>query len=116
MNYKKYVAYIGDYKELGSAEQLLGQIGFPPDEDLTAEGLAVAVNVIAAAAEADVKKLIEISGLSMRAFSGKYLIPYRTVQDWCSGTRKLANYIPILIGWEMISELPREVNGGTSYE
>ena len=108
MNYKMYIAYIEDCKELGSAEELLGQIGFPPDEDLTAEGLAAAVNVIAAVAEADVKKLIEISGLSMRAFSGQYLIPYRTVQDWCSGAREPANYVPMLIGWEMISELPTE--------
>lgn len=112
MTYKQYLAYIEDYMELGSAEQLLGQIGFPFDEDLTAEGLAAAVNVIAAAAEADVKKLIEISGLSMRTFSGKYLIPYRTVQDWCSGTRKPAGYVPMLIGWAMISELPREVSAG----
>ncbi len=107
-----YVAYIEDYKELGSAEQLLGQIGFPPDEDLTAEGLAAAVNVIAAVAETDIKHLVSLSGLSMSSFAAKYMIPYRTVQDWCSGVRKPADYIPMLIGWEIISELPREVPGG----
>ncbi|MBR6873002.1 MAG: hypothetical protein IKN17_05810 [Ruminococcus sp.] len=108
MNYKMFIAYIGDYKELGSAEQLLGQIGFPPDEPLTAEGLATAVDIIAAVAELDVKKLIEISGLTMRSFAAKYQIPYRTMQDWCSGAREPAEYIPMLIGWEMISELPKE--------
>ncbi len=109
MNYKMFIAYIGDYKELESAEQLLGQIGFPPDENLTAEGLITAVNIIEAVATANVKRLIEISGLSMRSFAAKYQIPYRTVQDWCSGAREPAEYIPMLIGWEMISELPREI-------
>lgn len=103
-----YLSYIDDYKELGSAEQLLGQIGFPPDMELTAEGLATAVDIIAAVAENNIKKLIEISGLTMRSFAAKYTIPYRTVQDWCSGARKHADYIPVLIGWEMISELPKE--------
>lgn len=108
MNYKMFIAYIGDYKELESAEQLLGQIGFPPDIDLTAEGLVTAVDIIAAVAETNVKKLVEISKLNMRAFASKYSIPYRTIQDWCSGVREPAEYIPMLIGWEMISELPKE--------
>lgn len=109
MNYKMYINYINDYKDLGSAEQLLGQIGFPLDIELTAEGLVTAVDIIAAVAELNVKKLIEISGLTMRSFAAKYQIPYRTVQDWCSGARGPAEYIPMLIGWEMISELPRDI-------
>lgn len=108
MNYKMYIAYVADYKELGSAEQLLGQIGFPPDIELTAEGLITAVNIIEAVATANVKRLIEISGLSMRSFAAKYQIPYRTVQDWRSGARPSPEYISLLIGWEMISELPKE--------
>lgn len=112
MTYKQYLAYIEDYKELGSAEQFLGQIGFPADMDLTGEGLAAAVEIIAAVAETDVKRLVSLSGLSMRSFAAKYMIPYRTLQDWCSGARKPGGYIPMLIGWEMISELPHEVPDG----
>ena len=110
MNFKTYLAYIGDYKELGSAEKLLGQIGFPPDMTLTAEGLVKAVNIIAAVADNSIKTLVDISGLNMKAFAGKYLIPYRTIQDWCSGEREPAAYLSMLIGWEMISELPKEEN------
>ena len=108
MTYKMYINYIKFCKDLGSAEQLLGQIGFPPEIMLTAEGRITAVDIIAAVAENNIKKLIEISGLTMRSFAAKYTIPYRTVQDWCSGARKHADYIPVLIGWEMISELPKE--------
>lgn len=108
MNYKQFTSYIADYKDIGSAERLLGEIGFPPDICLTADGLVTAVHIIAAVAENDVKSLVEMSGLSMARFAGKYTIPYRTVQDWCAGTRTPAEYIALLIGWEMISELPTE--------
>ena len=108
MTYQKYLAYIGDYKELGSAAQLLGQIGFPPDRTLTANSLITAVDIIAAVAENDLKTLVEISGLSMARFAAKYTVPYRTVQDWCLDHRSPANYITMLIGWAMISELPTE--------
>lgn len=109
MTYKQYLAYIEDYKELGSAEQLLGQIGFPPDMTLTAEGLIAATNIIAAVAETDIKHLVSLSGLSMRSFAAKYMIPYRSLQNWCAEIRKPPEYLPILIGWEMITELPKEM-------
>ena len=108
MNYQMYIAYIEECKDLGSAEQLLGQIGFPPDMELTAEGLATACEIIAAAAESDVKRLISIAKLNIIRFANKYGIPYRTVQDWCYGARKPADYLVILIGFEMITELPKE--------
>lgn len=109
MTYKQYLAYIEDYKELGSAEQLLGQIGFPPDISLTADGLVGAVDIIAAAADGSIKQLVELSGLSMRSFAAKYMIPYRSLQNWCAEIRKPPEYLPILIGWEMITELPKEM-------
>ena len=105
MNFKTYLTYIGEYKNIGSAEQLLGQIGFPPDMTLTAEELVKAVDIIAAAANNSIKTLVDISGLSMKAFERKYLIPYRTIQDWCSGEREPAAYLSMLIGWQMISEM-----------
>lgn len=117
MTYREYIAYIGDYKELGSAEELLGQIGFPPEMTLSADGLLKAVNIIAAVADGKIKELVLLSDLSMRAFALKYMIPYRTMQDWCSGVRTPPDYVAILIGWEMITELPTEVDtvGGWRY-
>ena len=110
MTYREYIAYIGDYKELGSAEELLGQIGFPPEMTLSADGLLKAVNIIAAVADGKIKNLVLLSGLSMRAFALKYMIPYRTMQDWCSGVRTPPDYVEMLIGLEMITELPTEVD------
>lgn len=107
MDYRTYINYINDYIELGcSEEQLLGQIGFPPDIDLTAESLIKAVSIIGAAADGSIKRLVELAGVSLRAFAAKYRIPYRTVQDWVSSSRTPPDYIPVLVGFEMITELP----------
>lgn len=108
MDFKTYLAYIGEYKNLGSAEELLGQIGFPPDMTLTADSLVTATKIIAAVGDNNIAALIELSNLNMAAFSRKYLIPYRTVQDWVSGVRTTTEYVTMLIGWELITELETE--------
>lgn len=107
MNFKTYLAYIGECKNLGSAEALLGEIGFPPDMTLTADSLVTATKIIAAVGNNNIAALIELSGLNMAAFSRKYLIPYRTVQDWVSGVRTTTEYVTMLIGWELITELEK---------
>lgn len=43
-----------------------------------------------------IKKLIEETG-GIKAFSVKYEIPYRTVQNWKSGTRQAPRWLPGII-------------------
>ena len=45
------------------------------------------------ASHLDAKKLISDSGLSMAKLADRFLIPYRTVQDWCSGARTPPLYV-----------------------
>jgi hypothetical protein len=45
--------------------------------------------------------IIEISGLSVLAFSKKYMIPYRTVQDWMLGNRPIKNYVLELLDFKV---------------
>lgn len=111
MNYDYYKALIGEYIDLGrSEEQLLGQIGFPPEIEWDGEGLTKAVSIIAAAADNDTQRLVELSGLSMANFARKFGLPYRSVQNWCAASdtykRKPPEYLPILIGYVLITEIP----------
>ncbi len=113
MKYEYYKTLLGEYINVGrSKERLLGEIGYPEEITLTVEGLTMAVSIIVAAAEADIKRIVDLSGLSMRAFAAKYSIPYRTVQDWCSGSRKPPEYLPMMIGYLLISELPEDAGNG----
>ncbi|MBQ6170510.1 MAG: hypothetical protein IJK30_11210 [Ruminococcus sp.] len=112
MNYDYYKTLIGEYINLGrSKERLLGEIGFPEELKLPADGLTKAIDIIAAAAENSMKELVELSGLSMRAFAGKYMIPYRSMQNWCAEgkeARTPPDYLALLIGYELITELKVE--------
>ena len=112
MNYDYYKTLMGEYINLGrSKERLLGEIGFPEEPKLAADGLTKAVEIIAAAAENSMKELVELSGLSMRAFAGKYMIPYRSMQNWCAEgkeARTPPDYLALLIGYELITELKVE--------
>ena len=116
MNYDYYKALIGEYIDLGrSEEQLLGQIGFPPEIEWDGEGLTKAVAIIAAAADNDAQRLVELSGLNMTNFARKFGFPYRSVQNWCAASdtykRKPPEYLPILIGYVLISEIESSDNG-----
>lgn len=82
MTYTRYQELIAAYLESGS--------------------LSESPETIAAAAEGNIKKLVEIAGGNMSAFSRAYGIPLRTVQDWCSGRAKPGEYIPRLIGYTLI--------------
>lgn len=109
MTYDYYKELIVEYVNLGrSSERLLGEIGFPAEIEIDEDGLFQAVKVIAAAADGDVSQLLSLSGLKGTYFAQKFMLPYRTLQDWCSKKRTPPEYLPMLIGYIMISEICHE--------
>ncbi len=115
MTYDYYKALIEEYIDLGrSSERLLGEIGFPPEIKWDGDGLIKAIGIIGAAADGSTKRLVSLSGLSMTSFARKFGLPYRSVQNWCSGgdnQRKPPDYLPILVGYVLIGEIPEAENG-----
>lgn len=109
MTYEYYKTLLGEYINLGrSREQLLGEIGYPAEIPFGVDEFVKAISIIAAAADGDIKVLIELSGLKGTEFARKYMIPYSTVCDWSQGNRKPPEYLPIMIGYILITELPHE--------
>lgn len=43
------------------------------------------------------KEIVAASGLSQAAFSERYCIPKRTVENWCSGARECPIYTRLLL-------------------
>lgn len=52
----------------------------------------------------EIKSLREATGLSRRAFSDYFGIPYRTVEDWERGARKAPQYLVDLIHYKLARE------------
>lgn len=115
MNYGYYKTLIGEYINLGrSEERLLGEIGFPPEIKWDGDCLIKAAHIISAAADNNIKQLIELSGLSMASFARKFELPYRSVQNWCTeldNKRTPPEYLSLLIGYVLISEIEERDDG-----
>lgn len=108
MNYSYYLVLISEYINAGrSQERFCAEIGFPEDAP-SVENFIAATKIIAAAADNNIKELVELSGLNLTNFSRKFQIPYRTLQNWVSGERKPPEYLPALIGYALVSELSHE--------
>ena len=52
-----------------------------------------------------VKELRQLTGLSQQAFSDKYKIPKRTIEDWETGKRKPPEYIILLLERAVIEDI-----------
>jgi hypothetical protein len=103
MTYHYYQSLLGEYINLGrSEEQLLGQIGFPPEIELSPDDFVKAIHIIAAAADNDMTRLINLAGLSVSAFGRDYNIPLRTLQEWCAKRRNPPEYVVRLLGYALI--------------
>ena len=106
MTFDYYKTLLGEYINFGrSEEQFLGEVGYPADLDLSADGLIAAISIIAAVTDGDFKRLVEISGLKVASFARKFALPCRTLQDWIAHKRTPPQYIAMMIGYILICDL-----------
>ena len=104
MTYSEYLGYIAE-AEHASAETLLAQYGFPADCPWGAETLVKVFEIIKAVADNDIKAIV---GDNVTRTAEYYGIPYRTMLKWVSGERSAPDYVIKMLGYAIISELPRE--------
>ncbi len=45
----------------------------------------------------EMRDLVENSGMKMSEFSERFVIPYRTLQDWCNGTNPCPVYTKLML-------------------
>ena len=102
MKYVEYLAYVDEAKNYGSAAELLADYGYPGDCPLSADNLIKSFEIIYAVAHDDFSSIV---GDNLAAFSRKFLIPRRTIQNWELGIRKAPDYILQMIGYILIAEL-----------
>jgi len=105
MTYSEYLGYIAE-AEHTSAETLLAEYGFPENCPWETETLVKVFEIIKAVADNDIKAIV---GNNMARTAEYYGIPYRTLQKWVSGERSAPNYVIKMLGYAIISELPRKI-------
>lgn len=107
MEYKKYIALVGECVNAKTAEDFMAEYGYPEDCEWSPEGLIKAMQIIFAVSRNDFASIVE--GLNVSAFCRAYHIPLRSAQNWVSGERKPPEYVVQLIGYALLSELPKDV-------
>ena len=83
-----------------SLDLYIAEYGYPDwfDEiSSDANEIAKTLTSIHTAAHTSINSLVKESGLSKAAFARRYCIPIRTLEDWCAGKAKCADYIRLFI-------------------
>lgn len=106
MDYKKYLALVGECVNTKTKEDFLAEYGYPEDCEWSPEVLIKAMQIIFAVSRNDFFTLTK--DLNISAFCRVYNIPLRSAQNWVSGERKPPEYLLQLIGYALLSELPKE--------
>ena len=113
MNYTEYLCRIDDAKTHETADAYFMEYGYPFDCPYDAETLIIWARIIFAASRNDWKAIVEAAGKQFKLFKkitsfAKYFeIPLRSLRHWIDGERQPPIYIIQLVGYAIISELPK---------
>jgi hypothetical protein len=105
ISYEYYTVLLGEASSLPTAEQLIGDMGYPPDMPENGEDYVKMMNIIFAVANGTFKELFELSGMKLTEFTARFKLPYRSAQSWVYGERTAPSYINQLIGYAMIGDI-----------
>lgn len=102
MDYVKYLCYVSDAKNYNFVGELLADYGYPGDCPLSPDNLVRVFEIIYAVAYNDFSAIV---GDNLAAFSRKFSIPRRTIQNWKFGTTKPPEYILQMLGYILVAEI-----------
>lgn len=100
-NYKDRDAYVSDI--------VLSSIWGDSQEDAISESRANEVSQIWDAAHKSVKQIAADAGISQRKLAERFCVPYRTMENWCSGKNACPAYVRLMMQ-ELMGQISRECN------
>ncbi len=113
MTYTEYLCRIDDAKANATWEEFLGEYGYPADCPYEADTLIIWARIIFAASRNDWETLTQAASEQFKGygkttnFARHFEIPYMSLTNWINKSRKPPIYIIQLVGYAIISELPR---------
>lgn len=102
MNRKLFVGLVKEVPAYASRDAYISDMalsaiwGDAPDAEIPAERLEQ-LGMVWDAVNRPVSEIVKSAGLSQAAFARLYMIPLRTVEDWCSGARSCRLYDRIFL-------------------
>jgi hypothetical protein len=105
ISYEYYTTLVGEASSLPTVEQLIGDMGYPPNMPENGENYVKMMKLIFAVSRNDLKKVAELSGKKLTQFAATFKIPYGTARKWITGERPITDYDIQMIGYIMICDI-----------
>ena len=108
MKFEEYKAVVKEIRagEWGDAGEILLNYGYPPDCRWNAENVKRAFDIIWAAAKSDIKGIAAAAGVSVATLAKSVGIPISTAEKWYTGVAGPKDYLFLMIGYCVLSDLP----------
>lgn len=101
MNYTEYLAIVDLYKDKPVDKPVEWAVAENP-LNVSADRVIATGEIIVAAANNDIQRLVQASGLTGYGFGKKFDISPRTVQAWSSGQRNAPDYVVKLLAFVLL--------------
>lgn len=105
ISYEQYLNLVADALDFPTAEQLIEELGYPPDMPENGEDYVQMIKIIFTVANGSFKELVGLSDMKLTVFTQRFKLPYRTAQGWVYGERNAPGYINQLIGFAMVGDI-----------
>lgn len=96
IDYKRFQEIVSACEEQPDQDLFLSEYGIPEwvlnevtDSEMQAMELITAIHTVVHMTAAE---LVKASGMSQTKFAARFMIPLRTVQNWCGGQRTMPRY------------------------
>lgn len=110
ISFSVYKQLYGEAKEYDNIDMYIMERGWQDwMDDMTADDIADLLRNIYTISRDGIKGLLSITGDNLTVFCRKYVIKYRTAQNWLSGNRdakrEAPEYTLMLLGFAVLSDI-----------
>ncbi len=106
INFDTYRQLSVESKEYDNADMYIMKRGWQDwMDDMSADEITKLLRAVYSIGKGGLKSMVEISGTKLAEFCRRYLLPYRSAQNWLNGERKAPEYTMLLLGYAVLSDL-----------
>lgn len=107
MTYTNYLSYVNEIATYPNPENYAMDYGFPADCPVNGDSIITMFQIIWAVTHNDFAELIKTVNMTAYRLSKLLNISPRTAAHWVNGDRTPPKYVIELLGFALISELPK---------
>lgn len=106
INFDTYRRLYGEAKEYDNIDMYIMERGWQDwMDDMSADEITKLLRAVYSIGRDGFKSMVEISGTKLAEFCRRYLLPYRSAQNWLNGEREAPEYTMLLLGYAVLSDI-----------